>query len=124
MKFGRAADVEEVKNVAAHEPAAAGATRPRSRCSTHGSWVIGAAKGGAGGLELAELGPHGVGGAREHRLEDLMHLLVQLARLRAQIDERYVGHATSPALAVTNSEPAWPQVQRKPPGSLRVRAAR
>ena len=46
----------------------------------------------------AQLRPHRVGGAREHRLEDLRELVVQLAPLRAQVDERYVhawtGHAT------------------------------
>ncbi len=54
-----------------------------------------AAERGERRLELRELRPHREGGAREHRLEDFVELVVQLAPLRAQVDERNVGHTPS-----------------------------
>ena len=49
-----------------------------------------AAELGEGGLEGRALGPQRVGGPRGDRLEDREELVVQRARLGAQIDEGYL----------------------------------
>ena len=48
----------------------------------------GATELGEGRLEGSALRTHGVGGARDHRLEDFGELVVQLARLAAEVDKR------------------------------------